>query len=62
MMFDSSAKHQGIALNDVLLEGPDTSNSLQVILKRTQKALMKGGGSPHTLQDSFELKDGATDV
>lgn len=49
MMFDSSAKHQGIALNDVLLQGPDTSNSLQVILKRTQKALMKGGGGHLTL-------------
>lgn len=37
MVFDSSAKHQGIALNDVLLKGPDASNSLQGILMRFRK-------------------------
>ena len=33
-IFDSSAKHQGIALNDVLLSGPDLANSLLGVLLR----------------------------
>lgn len=34
MVFYSSAKHQGIALNDVL---PSTSNSLQGVIMRFRK-------------------------
>lgn len=37
MVFYSSAKHQGIALNDVLLKGPGTSNSLQGVIMRFRK-------------------------
>lgn len=37
MVFYSSAKHQGIALYDVLLKGPDTSNSLQGVIMRFRK-------------------------
>lgn len=39
MVFYSSAKHQGIALNDVLLKGPGTctSNSLQGVTMRFRK-------------------------
>lgn len=37
VFFSSSAKHQGIALNDVLLKEPDTPNSLQGVIMRFRK-------------------------
>lgn len=36
-MFDSSAKHEGIALNDVLLKAPDLNNDLVGVLIRFHK-------------------------
>lgn len=43
VVFDSSASHQGISLNDVLLTGPDLNNSFLGVLmrfRRKQVAIM----------------------
>lgn len=37
VVFDSSAKHENISLNDVLLRGPDMNNSLLGVLMRFRK-------------------------
>lgn len=34
VVFDSTAKHEGISLNDVLLQGPDMNNTLLGVLMR----------------------------
>lgn len=36
-MFDSSAQHQGVSLNSVLLTGPDLNNTLLGVLLRFRK-------------------------
>lgn len=37
VFFDSSAKHEGVALNNVLLSGPDLNNALLGVLIRFRR-------------------------
>ena len=56
-VFDSSAKHDGISLNSVLLQGPDLTNSLLGILLRLRKEPVAISGDIQQMFYSFRVHE-----
>ncbi|KAJ8364608.1 hypothetical protein SKAU_G00134390 [Synaphobranchus kaupii] len=56
IVFDSSARYDGVSLNDVLLTGPDLNNSLLGILVRFRKELVAVTGDIEHMFHCFVVK------
>lgn len=54
-VFDSSATYNGISLYDVLLQGPDLTNSLLGILLRFRKDMVAIVGDIHHMFHCFKV-------
>jgi hypothetical protein len=56
-VFDSSAKHQGLSLNQVLLKGPDLTNSLLGVLLRFRKEEVAVTGDIEQMFYNFSVRE-----
>lgn len=57
IVFDSSAQHHGVSLNDVLLTGPDLNNSLLGVLIRFRKELVAITADIQQMFHCFVVRD-----
>lgn len=57
IVFDSSARYDGVSLNDVLLTGPDLNNSLLGVLMRFRKDLVAVTGDIEHMFHCFVVKE-----
>ena len=58
VVFDSTARFNGVALNDLLLKGPDLNNSLIGVLLRFRKDV---GALSCDIKHNFHVADGFKD-
>ena len=58
VVFDSSAQHHGISLNNVLLTGPDLNNSLLGVLLRFRREAVAIIADIEQMFHSFVVKEG----
>ncbi|XP_069114175.1 uncharacterized protein [Argopecten irradians] len=56
-VFDSSAKHNGVSLNDVLMSGPDLSNSLLGVLMRFRREPIAIVGDVQQMFYCFQVRE-----
>ncbi|XP_073492566.1 uncharacterized protein [Aquarana catesbeiana] len=57
VVFDSSSRHQGVSLNDVLLKGPDLNNTLLGVLIRFRKEAVAIVADIQQMFHSFQVKE-----
>lgn len=57
VVFDSSAKHEGVSLNDVLLSGPDLNNTLVGVLMRFRKEAIAITADVQQMFYSFNVRE-----
>lgn len=57
VVFDSSAKHEGVSLNDVLLSGPDLNNTLVGVLLRFRKEAIAITADVQQMFYSFNVRE-----
>lgn len=57
IVFDSSARYDGVSLNDVLLTGPDLNNSLLGVLLRFRKEQVAVTGDIELMFHCFVVKE-----
>ena len=61
LVFDSSAKFQGVSLNSVLLRGPDENNKLRGVMIRFRMGEVAIGGDVANMFYNFFLPEGDKD-
>ena len=61
VVFDSSARFKGVALNDLLLKGPDLNNSLIGVLLRFRKDVIALSCDIKQMFYNFHVADGFRD-